>query len=74
VTSAGALLRGTKTRPARGLFPAEKLILEKPNRATPAQELGEVDAADEAGAIREAARAFQVRYVDIPRLAARRVR
>jgi hypothetical protein len=39
-----------------------------------AQELGEVDAADEAGAIREAARAFQVRDVDIPRLAARRVR
>jgi hypothetical protein len=72
VTSAGALLRGTKTRPARGLFPAEKLILEKPNRATPAQELGEVDAADEAGAIREAAR--RVRDVDIPRLAARRVR
>jgi hypothetical protein len=39
-----------------------------------AQELGEVDAADEGGAIREAARAFQVRDVDQSRLAARRVR
>jgi hypothetical protein len=39
-----------------------------------AQELGEVDAADEDGAIREAARAFEVRDVDSPRLAVRRVR
>jgi len=38
------------------------------------QELGEVDAADETGAIRAAARAFQVRDVDIPRLAARLVK
>jgi hypothetical protein len=36
-----------------------------------AQELGEVNAADEDGAIREAARAFEVRDVDIPRLAVR---
>jgi hypothetical protein len=35
-----------------------------------AQELGEVDAADEGSAIRQAARAFEVRDADIPGLAA----
>ena len=35
-----------------------------------AQELGETDAADEARAIRQAARAFEVRDADIPGLAA----
>jgi hypothetical protein len=39
-----------------------------------AQELGETDAADEARAIRQAARAFEVRDADIPGLAAQRVR